>query len=64
MVNMKVNFFWTVETLPQQGDEEQAISSSRPASSNVVPTDVVDGVEGSGTVSSDNRYSGVRMAYS
>ena len=63
MVNMKFFLSWTVETLPQQGEKEQAVSDSQPASSNVVPTDVVDGVEGSGTASSDNRYSGVRMAY-
>ncbi|KAM7446786.1 5'-flap endonuclease [Porites harrisoni] len=43
-----------VETLLQQGEKGQAVSDSQPASSNVVPTDVVDGVEESGTASSDN----------
>ena len=45
-----------VEPPPQESETEPASNPGKPLSSNAVVSDVGDGVEESGTASSDNRW--------
>ena len=51
----------TVEPGPQESETERAPSKGQPLPSNVAVSDTVDGVEGSGTASSDNRLGHISL---
>ena len=48
----------TVEPVPPESQVEPAANASKPLSSNAAVSDAADGVEGSGTASSENRWGG------
>ena len=51
----KAPLLLSVEPGPQESKTERSPSKGQPLPSNVVVSDTTDGVEGSGTASSDNR---------